>query len=70
MISEKDFMEKMKVLLDNDNVTSNTVFSDLEEWDSVSVLGYVSIALECGKKIDVKHIKDCVTFSDLYALLN
>ena len=68
-MNENIFLAKMKELTDNESLTMATTLADLEEWDSVTILGYVSIALSCGKKLDVKQIKDCSTIADLYTLL-
>ena len=69
-MSEKDFLEKMKDILDNETITINTALSDVEEWDSVSMLGYVAIALDLGKNISAEQVRACVSMADLYALLN
>ena len=68
-MNEQVFLDKMKGLMDNENLTMDTTLSDLEEWDSVSVLGFVSIALDCGKELNLKQIGACSTIGDLYALL-
>ncbi len=68
-MNENMFLEKMKDLTDNDSLTMATALNDMEEWDSVSVLGYVSIALDCGKKITADQIRNCGTIADLYSLL-
>lgn len=68
-MNEQVFLEKMKALMDNENLTMATMLAGLEEWDSVSILGYVSIALDCGKKLVVGQVRACSTIGDLYALL-
>ncbi|MCR4818821.1 MAG: hypothetical protein K5841_07690 [Fretibacterium sp.] len=69
-MNENVFLEKMKDILDNETVTISTALSDIEEWDSVSMLGYVAIALELGKNVSAEQVRACVSMADLYALLN
>ena len=59
-------------VLDNDEieVTADTKADDIEEWDSLSVVSYVAMAnTSCGKKVNVKDVREAVTIRDLYNLL-
>ena len=70
-MTEELFLEKMADILDaEDDVTMDDVLADIEEWDSLSVVSYVAMAnTSCGKKVNVKDVRDAVTIQDLYNLL-
>ena len=53
-----------------DEITLDTNLSELDEWDSLSIVSYVAMAnAACGKKVDVKSVREAVTIQDLYDLL-
>ena len=70
-MTEELFLEKMGDILDaEDDVTMDAVLADIEEWDSLSVVSYVAMAnTSCGKKVNVKDVREAVTIQDLYNLL-
>ena len=69
-MNEKDFIAKMKAILDNDAVTMDSVLEDVEEWDSLSIVSFVAMAnASCGKRVAPAVIRDCKTIRDLYTLL-
>ena len=70
-MTEEIFLEKMTEILDaEDEVTMTTELDSLEEWDSLSVVSYVAMAnAACGRKIEVKKVRDAVTLQDLYDML-
>lgn len=70
-MTEEIFLEKMTEILDaEDEVTMATELDSLEEWDSLSVVSYVAMAnAACGRKIEVKKVRDAVTLQDLYDML-
>ena len=68
-MNEKDFMEKMKKMLDNEDVTIDSSLEDIEEWDSLSIVSYAAMANGCGKSVTLPQIRGCATLRDLYALL-
>lgn len=70
-MTEEIFLEKMTEILDaEDEVTMATELDSLEEWDSLSVVSYVATAnAACGRKIEVKKVRDAVTLQDLYDML-
>ena len=69
-MNEKDFMTKIKAILDNESVTMDSVLADLDEWDSLSIVSFVALAnSSCGKKLAPALIRECVKISDLYNLL-
>ena len=69
-MNENLFLEKMKSILDNEAVTLDSALTDIEEWDSLSVVSYMAMAnTVCGKKIAPAQLRDCATLRDLYALL-
>ncbi len=70
-MTEEIFLEKMTDILDaEDEITMETELESLEEWDSLSVVSYVAMAnAACGRKIEVKKVRDAVTLQDLYDML-
>lgn len=70
-MTEEIFLEKMTEIFDaEDEVTMATELDSLEEWDSLSVVSYVAMAnAACGRKIEVKKVRDAVTLQDLYDML-
>ena len=69
-MNEKDFIAKMKAILDNDAVTMDSVLEDVEEWDSLSIVSFVAMAnASCGKRVAPAVIRYCKTIRDLYTLL-
>lgn len=70
-MTKEDFLEKMADILDvEDEITLDTNLGELDEWDSLSIVSYVAMAnATCGKKVDIKKVKEAVTLQDLYNLL-
>ena len=69
-MNEKDFTEKMKAILDNENISLDSMLSEIEEWDSLSVVGYAALANTAfDKKPSPEEIKACKTIRDLYSIL-
>ena len=56
---------------DMSDISAETVFHELEEWGSLSVMGLIALVrTKYGKTITGKEIKDCVTVSDIFSLIN
>ena len=70
-MTKEIFLERMADILDvEDEITLDTNLSELDEWDSLSIVSYVAMAnAACGKKVDVKSVREAVTLQDLYDLL-
>lgn len=70
-MDKEEFLNRMTDILDaEDDVTMDAVLADIEEWDSLSVVSYVAMAnTSCGKKVNVKDVREAVTIQDLYNLL-
>lgn len=70
-MTEKLFLEKMTDILDaEEDVSMDMQLDDIEEWDSLSVVSYVAMAnTACGKKVNVKDVREAETIRDLYDLL-
>ena len=69
-MNEKEFMAKMKAILDNEDVTMDSELADIEEWDSLSIVSFVAMAnASCGKRVAPAVIRECKTIRDLYTLL-
>ena len=71
IMTKEIFLERMADILDvEDEIVLDTNLSELEEWDSLSIVSYVAMAnANCGKKVDVKSVREAVTIQDLYNLL-
>ena len=69
-MNEQEFIERMKAILDNENISMNTALSEIEEWDSLSVVSYAAMAdTAFHKKISPEKIKTCNSIRDLYLIL-
>lgn len=70
-MTEELFLEKMVDILDaEDEISMDTQLDDIEEWDSLSVVSYVAMAnTACGKKVNVKDVREAENIQDLYDLL-
>ena len=70
-MTKEIFLERMADIFDvEDEITLDTNLSELDEWDSLSIVSYVAMAnAACGKKVDVKSVREAVTIQDLYDLL-
>ena len=70
-MTEKLFLEKMTDILDaEEEVSMDMQLDDIEEWDSLSVVSYVAMVnTACGKKVNVKDVREAETIRDLYDLL-
>ena len=68
----KEFIENFTDALELEEIESvnaETVFRDLEEWDSLAALSTISMFGEkFGKQINNETLKDCNTIQDLYNL--
>ena len=52
---------------DANEITAETVFHDLEEWDSLIALAVLNMTeKKYGKKITFDELKKCVTVEDLF----
>ena len=71
IMTKEIFLERMADILDvEDEITLDTNLSELEEWDSLSIVSYVAMAnADCGKKVDIKKVREAVTIQNLYDLL-
>ena len=75
-MQETDFLKMLEDILDIDDfklcndLTMSTRLTDLEEWDSLSMLMFQSKALQYkGEKIDPLKIKAAEEVHDLFDLL-
>ena len=70
-MTKENFLERMTDILDvEDEISFDTNLVELEEWDSLSIVSYVAMAnAACGKKVEVKRVREAVTIQDLYDLL-
>ena len=70
-MTKENFIERMTDILDaEDEISFNTNLGEIEEWDSLSIVSYIAMAnAACGKKVEVKRVREAVTIQDLYDLL-
>ncbi len=55
---------------DPSEITANTAFHDLEEWDSLIALAILNMTeKKYGKSITFDDMKKCVTVNDLFTLI-
>lgn len=67
----EQFVEKMVDLLDcEEEITVDTVLEDLDEWDSLSLVGFLAMANAVyGKKVVAADVRAAQTVKDLYELV-
>lgn len=70
-MTEEIFLEKMIEILDVEGeLTMDTQLDDIEEWDSLSVIGYVAMAnASCNKTIAPADVRKADTIRDLFDML-
>ena len=68
-MTKEEFMVEMQDVLQTDDVlTEDTILSDLEEWDSLSMMATMAFFdKNFGVKIGLKDFKEIDTMSDLIA---
>lgn len=67
----EEFIEKMIDLLDTEiEISSETLLSDIEEWDSLSFVAFLAMGnASYNKKISPDNVKAARTIGDLYLLV-
>lgn len=56
---------------DESEITAETVYTELDEWSSLTVLSIIAmVKTDYGKVITAKQIRSCDTIEDLYNLVN
>ena len=69
-MNEQEFLSRMKNILDNENISMDSTLSEIEEWDSLSVVSYIAFANSVfHKNISPEKIKTCNSIRDLYTIL-
>lgn len=71
-MTEKEFLEDFKdnILDTDEDVQMDTHLTDVEEWDSLGVVGFIADAnTKYGKKVTAQEVKAAKTPADLYQLL-
>lgn len=55
---------------DASEITSSTIFHELEEWSSLTGMGIIAfVKTEYGKTITGKELRECETVEDVYNLV-
>lgn len=67
----EQFLEKMADILDcEQEISMETVLTDLKEWDSLSLVSFMAMAnVAYGKKVNPADVKMAKTMTDLYNLV-
>ena len=69
-MTELEFVDKMKEILDSENISMDTKLSDIEEWDSLSVVSFLALAVASSEKtVSREAVKACTDIKGLYQLL-
>ena len=70
-MTEENFIEKLSDILCTDVILNlDTELSQIEEWDSLSVVSFGALVnVETGKKADVKKINAAKTVKDLFDMV-
>jgi hypothetical protein len=73
MVERKEFVTKMEELLEQPpgSMTGEEKLEDLDGWDSMTLIGFMSMADECcSRKPTPREVGQCETVADLYKLVN
>ncbi len=69
-MSKEDFVQAFAELLENEDISVNTIFRELDEWDSLAALSTIStIDDEFGITINNKDLRSIETVGELYDLV-
>lgn len=70
-MTKEAFINYMNDILDSkEEITMDSVLGNIEEWDSLSCISFITMAnVRQGKNLSMKDIKKAVTISDLFALV-
>lgn len=67
----KELQEEVFMDTDLSIITADTVFKDIDEWDSLTALSLIAyFDMNLGKKISGEQIKNSKTIQDLYNIAN
>lgn len=69
-MSEKNFIEKLKDIMDTEeNLKLDTKLAELEDWDSLSVVAFLSFCnANLKKQISPDEVKNAKTVGELFAM--
>jgi len=68
-LTKQEFIEKLSELLDVE-VNENTDLRELEEWDSLAMLGVLALYDEIGVEIDINEMDEFKSVKDLLEKTN
>ena len=70
-MNEQEFIKKMADIMDTeDEITMDSVLEEIEEWDSLSYVGFLSLCTKFAKtKVNAPEVRAAKTIRDLYGLL-
>ena len=69
-MNEKEFVSKIREILDNESVTMDSALDDIDEWDSLSAVSFIAFANSSfGKTLMPDKVWECKTIRELYGLL-
>lgn len=70
-MDEKEFIYKMTEIMDTeDSLTMDTKLEDVEEWDSLSYVTFLTMCKSMHKKVLPDDIITARTLRDLYRLIS
>lgn len=57
--------------IDFSEIKEDTVFQELEEWSSLTILSIIAmVKIEYGKELTAREIRSCQTVTDLFQLIS
>lgn len=69
-MTAEEFIAKLADLMDTEaTIELSTRLSDVEDWDSLSMVSFFSYCNTLGQKISPEQIKSAQTVEDLYKLV-
>lgn len=69
-MTKEAFMKELDLILDGATVAFDTKLEDIEEWDSIAVIGLMSVASSNGHKVSATAFNEAQSIEDLHKLVN
>ena len=71
-MNEEIFLETLTDLMDTEaELKMDTVLADVEEWDSLSLVSFLSLCAKHAKeRVEPKEVRNAKTVQDLFQLIN
>ncbi len=69
-MTKETFMENLDLIIDGEPVRFDSRLEEIENWDSIAAISFLSLLSTNGKKLPMAALKQAETVADLYRLAN